>query len=600
MSAIPGSAAPPGSALTSGSDGAVAVGLLRRHKTSALAALATLLLVVVGTIYWSTPTEGPTSGDTQPPRLVVLPFENLSGPDDEYFADGMTDEITARMARVSGLRVIGRQTAMQYKDSGRPAREIGDELDVEYVLEGTVRMDRSADGSGQVRITPQLILASDETLVWAEPFTVDLVLAEIFEIQAEIAARIARGMDVVLLEPEQEAFAARPTDSQEAYDYYLRGKSYFDRQLRRIEDFQAAADMFERAAAADPNYVEAYWMLAETNWTLFNDFGQFDLEPRIKRAADRAIEIAPDHPAAHMAMGLYHRRVSRRYDLAEQHFLAARQAWPRDVSVLLALGTARGVLGRPDERLALYEEALELDPRSVEVLNHFIGIHRSSGRYAEADAYYERALAQRPDLPYLYFFRTLMYLAWDGNTERAGRVIEAASFGRVDFLGFALANWDFDDEQVLRIFADEFDDAIQRLALDDLVDSVTYYFAQGDVAGRAGRDAEAMAHYDSARVILERRLALGQAGFRTPNQLGLAYARLGDIEAAREMAADLTDIPTAAEIYLLIGDFDAAIDRLEQGTTERIELTGPLLALDPLWDPLRDHPRFQRLVRAGR
>ena len=126
---------------------------------------------------------------------------------------------------------------------------------------------------------------------------------------------------------------------------------------------------------------------------------------------------------------------------------------------------------------------------------------------------------------------------------------------------------------------------------------MTYHFAQGDVAGRAGRKTEAATHYDSARVILERRLELGQ-GERTAKQLGLAYARLGNAEAARPMAAELTLIPEAAEIYLLIGDFDTAIDILEQRTINDVEVTVPLLRLDPLWDPLRDHPRFQRLLQA--
>ncbi len=569
---------------------------VRRHRVSIWA--AAVILIAAATWFTGGFGERAPRADSDIPRLVVLPMENLGGAEDDYFADGMTDEITSRLAGVSGLRVIARQTAIQYAGSPLSAREIAEELDVDYVLEGTVRTDRAPDGSGQVRITPQLIRASDETHLWAEPYTADLVAGDVFRIQTEIAARVADGMGVVLRRPERELIASGGTDSQEAYDYYLRGKSYYDRNLRREEDYRLAADMFERAVAADPDYVEAYAMLARTYSDLGTglEFSQADAIPKALRAAERAVQLAPDHPAAHWAMGVYHARISGRLELAEQHAQLAMQARPHDVSVQLLLSGVQRALGKRDEATAILEEALELDPRSAGILQVLADYRLGAGRYAEADALWDRFMELLPDSPLPYFWKTVNYLFWDGSTERAQKVVEAAA-GRADLVILLLISWDFDDELVLRIFADHFDDAIQRRTINDPADSVAYYFAKGDAAGRNLNAMEAAAYYDSARVVLERRHESSQYRRRTTRNLGLAYARLGRAEDARRMVAETERRgEMQAESYMLIGDYDHAVDILEQlqGVSRLVSV--PMLRIDPLWDPLRDHPRFQALL----
>ena len=574
-----------------GSSDTVASGLRRRIALAA----ASVLFVIAAVAVVMSRTGVAAAPDDEVPRLVVLPFVNLSSPDEDYFAAGMTEEITSTLSGFSGLRVIARQTAVQYEGSPLSAREIADELDVDYVLEGTVRTDRALDGSGQVRISPRLIRGSDEAHVWAEPSTVSLIPGDIFRIQAEIAARIADGMDVVLLEPELEAIALGGTDDPEAYDYYLRGRSYFDRDLRRLEDRRLAADMFERAVAADPNYVEAYAMLARTYTGLGSTvtFSQADAVPKARSAAERAIQLAPDHPAALSALGEYHYRITGRLDLAEGHVQAARQAWPNDASVLRLLASIQVARGKRDEGTATLEGALELDPRTGVV--SLARYRMNARRYVEAEALFDRGRVLTPDSPWPYFLETLLYLYWEGSTERARGVVEAAA-GRADLVNLMLVSWDFDDAMVLRIFADHFDDAIQRRSLDDPADSVAYYFAKGDAAGRNLGAAEAEAYYDSARVVLERRLENSQYADRTMRNLGLAYARSGRAEDARRIAGGLPVQPIVAEIYLLLGDYDDAVDRLEQLSEVNQAVSVPMLRIDPLWDPLRDHPRFQALL----
>jgi serine/threonine-protein kinase len=224
-----------------------------RRRRSAIAYSGIAILAAIGAYTVISRTLGPPelAVAAETPKLAVLPFDNLGSPEDEYFADGITEEITSRIAEVSGLRVISRQSAIQYKDSEKTLREIGEELSVDYVLEGTIRTDRAPDGSGQVRVTPQLIRVSDDAHLWTDRYTAALEPGQIFQVQSEIAEQVAGALDVTLLEPERQRMAARPTDNLEAYDYYLRGLDYHLRGAEQ-EDLQIASRMYERAIEQDP------------------------------------------------------------------------------------------------------------------------------------------------------------------------------------------------------------------------------------------------------------------------------------------------------------------------------------------------------------
>ena len=432
---------------------------------------------------------------------------------------------------------------------------------------------------------------------------------EIFRIQAEIAARIVQGIDVILLEPEQEAFAARPTNNQQAYDYYLRGLSYGTQgsTLRRIEDWRLAGQMFETAAELDPTYVEAFAAQARIYAELFFYFDQVDAEPKVKAAAERAAELAPDHPASQAALGWYYSQVANRDDLAERHFAAARRAQPNDVTVLSAIAEIQLFRGAYEEAVATHQEILGLDPRHERVawrLGHTYYIMRS---YNEAKDQLERYIALFPDSHWGHFFIMMLYLSWDGSTERAQRTFDAA-FGKTDLLRFLLASWDFDDAMVLRIFSDPLDEALFRWTLvASPDDSAAHYLAKADASTRRGRADLALAYHDSARVVLERRLELRPDNGRDNGRLGLAYAGLGrfdDAKRAGERAVELSagvfkdsfTVPSLARIYVLIGDYDAAVDRLEQVLSVPSIISVPLLRFDPVWAPLRDDPRFQTLL----
>ena len=201
--------------------------------------LGVVILAVTGYLLF-TLTEKEVASERK--MLVVLPFENLGPPTDEYFAGGITEEITSRLAGLHGLGVISRTSAMQYKNMEKTIAEIGEELGVGYVLTGTIRWNRGRSNS--VRVTTQLIRVSDDTHLWTR--TYEKVLEVIFAVQSDIAEEVAKQLDLTLLEPERKALLEKPTDNLQAYDFYLRGKQYAT-QLQSGQQQKRAVEMYEKA-----------------------------------------------------------------------------------------------------------------------------------------------------------------------------------------------------------------------------------------------------------------------------------------------------------------------------------------------------------------
>jgi serine/threonine-protein kinase len=205
---------------------------------------------------------------TGPRMLVVLPFKNLGDSADRYFADGLTEELTSRLAGLAGLRVISRTSAEQYRGSTRPLKAIGAELGVGYVLEGSVQLVRTGTGvgGGRVRVRPRLITVADDSQLWSEPYEVDLT--EVFRVQSEIAERVTRELDVALRTPEREALAAAGTTDPEAYDFYLRGNDYLGRSNQHA-DLANAARLYQQSVGADPGFAAAHARLARCHTQIY-------------------------------------------------------------------------------------------------------------------------------------------------------------------------------------------------------------------------------------------------------------------------------------------------------------------------------------------
>jgi adenylate cyclase len=326
------------------------------------------------------------------PSIVVLPFVNMSeDPKQDYFSDGLTEDLTFDLSKISSLFVIARNSAFTYKGKAVKVQDVGREMGVRYVLEGSVR---KADN--QVRITAQLIDATTGGHLWSERY--DRPLQDIFALQDDVVGKIVTTLKLQLTVQEQGILVRKATDNLEAYDYYLRGVEYYNSVTK--ETNAQARQMFEKALELDPQYAEAYAFLGWTylrEWTL-----QWSLDPQaLEQAlalAQRAIAVDDSLAQAHATLGAVY-LWKKQYDpaIAEEERAIALDANFADA--YRWLGFILDFAGRPEEAIGLVEKAMRLNPHYPPFYLYFLGeAYRSTGRYEEAIAAFKRALTRNPDL----------------------------------------------------------------------------------------------------------------------------------------------------------------------------------------------------------
>ncbi|HEU5153202.1 MAG TPA: protein kinase, partial [Gemmatimonadales bacterium] len=299
-----------------------------------------------------------------PKTIAVLPLENLGRPEDDYFVDGLTDEIMSRLTGVQRLRVIARTSVNQYKKTSKAPAQIGQELGAEYLLQGTVRWEKLPDGSSEIRVNPALIKASDATNIWARSY--DAKLAGIFQVQSQIATEVVSALNVALGESERTVLAEQPTNNPEAFDSYLRGQSYLQRG-GGATDITGAIQMLQRAVELDPGFVQARASLAIAHMRVY--WFRYDHTPaRLKVAETEARRASRDGPEAaepHLAMGLYYYWGFLDYGKALAELDQAEARKPSDAEVLFAKGVVLRRKGDWKNGLDYMQRSVAVDPRSA-------------------------------------------------------------------------------------------------------------------------------------------------------------------------------------------------------------------------------------------
>jgi serine/threonine-protein kinase len=465
----------------------------------------------IGAFVAALTTPGAPGGEA--PSVAVLPFQNLSAdPENEYFADGITEDVIAQLAKVRTLKVISRTSVMPFKKRELSLREIAARLGVRTLLEGSVR--RAGD---RIRVVVQLVDAETERNLWAE--TYDRKLTDIFVIQSDIAHSIAASLKTELSPDVRSRIAREPTSDIHAYQLYLKGRS-------ALSGFDPAGlhrsiDLFQQAIELDPNYAQAYAGIAFA-YAELGDTGVMsglDAYPRARAAAARAIELDPELSDAH-AMSAF---VKFLYEFdwagAEQGFRHALEMSPGNADAYSLYGRMCASMERYDEAIAMQGRAFELDP-----LAHKVDVATTllrAGRFEEAAQAAERAIHLAPESP-----RPYATLGWarfkQGRTDEALALLEKA------------------------------------VALEP---ESTLWIAQlGEMFGLAGQP-------ERARAILK------------------------DLEAKRASPYHL------GYVHVGLGEFDRALDLLEQATAAR---AGSAYGIKGsfLWAPLRQHPRFVALLKS--
>ena len=549
--------------------------------------------------------------------IVVLPFENFGSSDDEYFANGTTDAITARLASVTGLGVIARQSAIQYKKTTKTIRQIGSELGVEYVLEGTVQRERPGDPASRVRVVPQLVRVADETNVWAD--TYEESMSEVFRVQSDIAERVAAQLNVAILEPERQAIEKRPTENLAAYEDYMRGKNYLNSV--DLASTELSIQLLQRAVSTDPRFAEAWAATAMAYHILYWACDRPEALVKETEAARRAEELAPDLPETHLALGCVS-YAHRDFDKALEHFEIAEKLRPNGESAQYVGYTLRR-LGKWQQALGYFEEARRLMPRDYAIYADALGMTRTvMRRYDDAERDFNHSISLAPQMSAAYVFKTRALLARDGNTKSASEVVSEMA-RRVDPA-------DVVESQVvgvpgffteLRVFPEAYNDAlevfeagpIERFRPTQPAVVAMTHLSRAVVYDARNAHRSALARYDSARVHYERIIrSNSQSAYICfyRGALGLAYAGLGRCEEAiREGKEAVRILPMSkdafvggdlvrflAEIYLICGEYEAAIDQIDLALSVPSSVSAGLLRVDPIWDPIRRNPRFRRLA----
>jgi TolB-like protein/Flp pilus assembly protein TadD len=542
--------------------------------------------------------------------VAVLPFKNLGAPADQYFVDGLTEEINSRLAGLSGLRVISRTSAEQYRSSAKSLKEIGAELGARYVLEGSVRWERSDSGPGRIRVTPQLIQAADDSHLWTDTYEVELT--DVFRVQSEIAERVTAALDVALHAPERAALASSATRSAEAYDLYLRGNEYAARSYAR-SNIEAAVDLYRKSVALDSGFALAQARLSRAHAAMY--WFYYDRTPArldsAKRAVDAALRLSPDLPEARTALGYYYYWGQRDYGRALAEFEKALEQQPSNSELLAAVGYVERRWGEWEKAIVRMTEALRYDPRSALRTLDLADTYMSFRRYEEAERLFDRSAQLAPDWAEPYAYKAMLYLVWKGDLARS-RAVVAQALTRVSAGRLAQALLIPDAISAAALTSDTLFaasvDAIGPSSFDG--DTARYHLLAAEAAHYRGRTAVARAHGDSARVLLGRQVRAHPQDAKLLVRLGLAEARAGRqreaISAGRRAAELLSPVTDAysgpfilthlAEIYTIVGESDLAMDVLVPLLEIPSWISAPELRNDPTWAPLRSHPRLAELT----
>jgi serine/threonine-protein kinase len=362
---------------------------------------------------------GALDGDAQrATTIAVLPFENLGQADDEYFAAGMTDEVTSRLSAVSGLGLVPSRAVQRYARTNMTMREIGRELGIDYLLVGSVRWAGADSASKSVRITLELLRAKDERQLWAT--TYDRKITDIFKVQSDIAEQVIERLGVTLLEGERNRLSAQPTRNHEAYTLYLKGRFFWNK--RTAANIQTALDYFQQAVDLDPGYSRAWVGIADV-WIFrgwYSRLAPHETFPKAKSAAKRALEFDSTLAEAHASMAHILFEFDHDWTAAEREYRRAIELDPNYPTAHHWYGGFLSAMGRHDEALQQAVTARALDPLSP-IIQTWMGLrYYFAGKYDDAIAEYRKALELDPD-----FAPAHWHLGWA--YEQTGRFEEGIS-----------------------------------------------------------------------------------------------------------------------------------------------------------------------------
>jgi TolB-like protein/DNA-binding SARP family transcriptional activator/Flp pilus assembly protein TadD len=591
---------PPSAAADPASSAVRPAGIRRSRRVPWAAEAATVVLVAAAAVVWYR--MKPVATQPRYPRtsIAVLPFRNLSADTAHtYFASGLHDELLTQLAKVATLRVIGRTSVGEYEGTSKPLHEIGDELAVGSIVEGSVQVVQT-----RLRVTVQLVDPATEEVLWADRY--DRTLGDVFAVESDIAQQIVATAGARLTRAEAVALTAAPTQNAEAYQLYLQGLDYWRRPREIGPRAEVAQQLFERALALDSTFALAHAALSLVHGENYQNFGDRSFMTRAlqRHEAEAALRLAPDLPQAHLAMGVvYHVRYEDAQALAE--FGVALRGAPNDADAWEWAGFAHRELGNWDSALVAFDHGIRLDPRDVKVIvdrGYTLEVLR---RYGAAVDAFRQALELAPDLVRAHIEIGYIYMKWKGDWDTLNAVVA----------GLPVETW---HDALLGV------NLLQRRA-DKVLALLRAFPGPAGLSGlgsgpRAltaaqayrlrGDWAAARAAFDSAVTLLDSVERARPDDWLVHGMRGEALAGLGRrADALREARwLEQSDAyrkdrfggawPAASRSIILagVGETDAAIAELERLLAHPSHLSVPELRLNQGWDPIRNDPRFEALL----
>jgi serine/threonine protein kinase/Tfp pilus assembly protein PilF len=577
----------------------------RNPSTAGLVTLLVALAAGSGVVVWNRVFAVP-----MPKSVAVLPFENLSqDPDNAYFADGIQEEILTRLASIAGLKVISRTSTQRYQSKPRNLSQIAKQLGVANILEGSVQ--KAAD---QVRVNVQLINAQTDSHLWAE--TYDRKLTDIFGVESEIAKGIAESLQAKLTGREEQALAVKPTNNPEAYDAYLRGLAYTLKTGSTTATALGAQKYLKEAVSLDPKFALAWALLS---YVEARTYITVSLQPTValreeaRQAAETALTLQPDLGEAILAKGFYHYACLKDFAAAERYYEQAHELLPNSSQIPLLLGLVARRKGQWDRSETYFKEAERLDPRNVNMLTEHATLYKDLRRFPEALRKLDQVLDITPDDVDTVVEKGIIAQA-EGDLPRASALLAPLHLGADDSAAL--------QTQVYQAILERRPAQIIPRLKEILAkpDPVLGYlngelrFWLGWAQEVAGDRAAAQESWRQARSELESFLKEQPENYFLIQDLALTDMGLGDKVSALALSEraiavnpiekDALDGPGAIEILARaaagMGKPDRAITALQKllstpysgPLASNVPLTPALLRLDPMFDPLRNVPRF--------
>ncbi|HEY3042238.1 MAG TPA: tetratricopeptide repeat protein [Pyrinomonadaceae bacterium] len=546
--------------------------------------------------------------------VAVLPFQNLSSdPENAYFADGIQEEVLTRLAKIADLKVISRASTQQYQSEPGNLAEIAKQLGVANILEGSVQK-----AGNQVRVNVHLVNAQTGSQLWAE--TYDRKLSDIFAVESEIAKGIAESLQATLTGREEQALAARPTSNPEAYDAYLRGLAYEARGNYSSDALYKAIDFYDLAVRLDPNFALAWARLSGAHALLYFNRGDTTLARRdaAREALENAQRLQPDSPETLLFVGYYQYWVLRDYGMAKATFARVSKMLPGNSEVLYALGAIARREGHWDESVAYWERGLALDPRNTALLTEVAYTYAALRQFSAALKLYDRALVILPNELYLMASKASIYQA-EGNLQEAAKSLVQVNAQtnsgvavRVKLTQLRLERNHTEAIQLVQARR-------ARFYVAPGIEKGTKQMGLALVQRVAGDIAQAKASAEQARNTLEPIRREQPDNAFVAAALAVAYAMLDEKDSAlKEAERAMTLVPSSKDrlsgpgfeenlalIEMIIGENSRAISTLTRllqtpyggWLYSPVPITPALLRLDPIWDPLRADPPFQKLCQ---